>query len=322
MKMPVHQQDEQVHTAEHAIDVRASAEAVYDVIADVAAWPLRFAPTVHVEYLARDGREERIRIWATANGEVKTWVSRRVLDPQALRIEFRQEVSQAPVAAMGGAWTVQPVSEHACKVVLSHDFRAVPDDPDAVTWISRAVDHNSEHELAGIKTLVEQGASAAELLLSFEDAVQIEAGISDVYRFLYSAADWPELLPHVSRLDLTETVPGVQTMEMETVAADGSMHTTASVRICFPENRIVYKQTAVPRLMTLHTGEWRLTEQDGGVLAVAAHTVSVNREAIEPVLGADSTVADAHAYLRRVLGTNSTTTLRNAKEYAESRATA
>jgi len=320
--MPTHQQHEQVHTAEHAIDVGAPAEAVYGVISDVAAWPRRFAPTVHVQYLARDGREERIAIWATANGEVKTWVSRRVLDPEALRIEFRQEVSQPPVAAMGGTWTVQRVSEHACRVLLSHDFRAVPDDPDAAQWIRRAIDRNSAQELAGIKTLAECGARDAELLLSFEDEVRIEAGAGDVYRFLYRAADWPTLLPHVSRLDLTESAPGVQSMEMDTVAADGSVHTTASVRICFPENLIVYKQTAVPRLMTLHTGEWRLAERDGGVLAVAVHTVSVNREAIEPVLGAGSTVADAHAYLRRVLGANSLATLRHAKEYAESRAAA
>ena len=67
-------------------------------------------PTVHADYAERGETEERIRLWATANGEVKNWTSRRRLDPAALRVEFRQEVSSPPVAAMGGTWIVEPLA--------------------------------------------------------------------------------------------------------------------------------------------------------------------------------------------------------------------
>ena len=44
-------------------------------------WPRIFPPTIHVDQVERDGTQERIRIWATANGEPKNWTSRRTLDP-------------------------------------------------------------------------------------------------------------------------------------------------------------------------------------------------------------------------------------------------
>jgi aromatase len=136
---------------EHEIVVSAPAAAVYRLIAEVENWPFVFPPTIHVDHVERGGREERIRIWATANGEAKSWTSRRTLDPERLRIGFRQEVSAPPVAAMGGAWVVEPVSEAASRVRLLHDYRAVDDDPGGLAWIDEAVDRNSRSELAALK---------------------------------------------------------------------------------------------------------------------------------------------------------------------------
>ncbi|MFD8959971.1 aromatase/cyclase, partial [Streptomyces anulatus] len=96
------------HEVEHDITVSAPAAAVYRLIAEVENWPRIFPPTIHVDRVEHDGARERIRIWATANGEAKHWTSRRTLDPEGLRIDFRQEVSTPPVAAMGGAWVVEP----------------------------------------------------------------------------------------------------------------------------------------------------------------------------------------------------------------------
>ncbi|MGC5412953.1 SRPBCC family protein, partial [Streptomyces sp. DT225] len=71
---------------EHEITVRAAASEVYRLLAEVENWPRLFPPSVHVEQLEADGDQERIRIWATANGEAKSWTSIRVLDPEGLRI--------------------------------------------------------------------------------------------------------------------------------------------------------------------------------------------------------------------------------------------
>ncbi|MEU7909515.1 aromatase/cyclase [Microbispora bryophytorum] len=307
------------HHDEHAITVPAPAGAVYDVIADVTRWPFTFTPTVHAERLEQTGDEELIRLWALANDEVKTWTSRRVLDRAGHRVRFRQEVSQPPVAAMGGEWVLEPVSERETRVLLKHDFQAVGDDPAGVDWIRKAVDRNSLAELDRLKHAAEAAGDLAELTVSFEDSIRIDGGIDDVYEFLYAATEWPRRLPHVARLDLAEDVPGIQVMEMDTTAADGSVHTTKSVRVCFPDSRIVYKQTEVPALMSAHVGEWSLRAEGGAVTAASRHTVMIKRDAVTAVLGEGATVRNARDFVRQALGGNSMTTLEHAKAFAESR---
>jgi aromatase len=155
--------------------------------------------------------------------------------------------------------------------------------------------------------------------MSFEDSVRVNGPAELVYDFLYRVADWPQLVPHVSRLDLTEDQPGVQVMAMDTVTADGSTHTTESVRVCFPHaQRIVYKQTATPLLMSAHTGEWSVVPDETGVTVTSQHSVVLRPENIEPVLGPDADVQTARRYVREALGRNSGATLALAKKHAES----
>ncbi|WBP88271.1 aromatase/cyclase [Kitasatospora cathayae] len=301
----------------HETTVRAPAGDVYQLIAGVANWPQLFPPTVHVEVLEQGAAEERIRIWATVNGDAKSWVSRRSLDREALRIDFRQEVSAAPVAAMGGAWVIEPISADECRVRLLHDYRAVDDDPAGLTWIDQAVDRNSRSELIALKANAELMTGAQDRLLSFEDTVRIDGSAKDVYDFLNEAQHWQQRLPHVARVDFQEPSPGLQLLEMDTRTKDGSTHTTKSVRVCFPNERIVYKQITLPALMTLHTGRWVLEEDGDGVRATSQHTVVINSERITEVLGAEADLARAREFVRNALGANSRATLGLAKDHAE-----
>src|SRR5437879_3177668 len=139
---------------EHEITVAAPAESVYRLISEVQNWPQIFPPSIFVEHLERGDRQERIQIWATANGEPKTWISRRVRGPGTLRIEFRQEVSAPPVAEMGGTWIIEPAGADSARIRLLHDYRAVGDDPGSLEWIDQAVDRNSRSELASLRTNV------------------------------------------------------------------------------------------------------------------------------------------------------------------------
>ncbi|WUL62587.1 aromatase/cyclase [Streptomyces sp. NBC_00344] len=305
------------HHTLHSVAVAAPAGVVYGIVADVAKWPQYFAPNVHVEHLEQDESSERIRIWATANGAVKNWVSRRTFDAEGLRIDFRQEVSAPPVAGMGGAWVVSPVDSGTSLLELHHDFAAVGDDPEGVEWIKAAVDRNSAAELNNIKELAEQHAELDELVFTFDDTVHMKADGGDVFDFLNRADLWPERLPHVARLDLTEDEPGVQVMAMDTSTADGSVHTTESIRVVFAPDRIVYKQTTVPGLMTAHTGRWTVVPAGDGVDVTSRHTVTLKPSAVEKFLGEGKTVADARAYVHRALSTNSTNTLKLARGYAE-----
>ncbi|MCU7825063.1 aromatase/cyclase [Kitasatospora sp. DSM 101779] len=313
--------DREISRVEHTVEVDAPAADVYRLLAEIENWPRLFHPTIHVEHVERGEHTERIRIWATANGEAKSWTSRRRLSPEDLRIDFRQEVSTPPVAAMGGAWIIEPVSDRTCRVRLLHDYRAVDDDAEGLAWIDRAVDRNSRSELAALKASAEMVVGASDdLLLSFQDSVRIDGSAKDVYDFLDQANHWTERLPHVAKVELTEDTPGLQVLTMETLAKDGSAHTTSSVRVCFPHRRIVYKQTVVPALMTLHTGYWLLEEDDEGVLATSQHTVVINVENIAAVLGDRAGVAEARQYVQGALSANSRATLGYAKDHAERRA--
>lgn len=305
---------------EHEITVHADAADVYRLLAEVENWPRLFPPSVYVDYLERDGNEERIRVWATANGEAKNWSSRRTLDPEALRIRFWQEVSAPPVAEMTGTWIIERVGDQESRVRLLHSYRAIDDDPEGLSWIDAAVDRNSRAELPGLKANLELSAQNAELSLSFEDSVRVEGAAKDVYDFVNEAHLWTERLPHVARVELTEDTPGLQTLRLNTLTKDGSTHTTESVRVCFLHRKIAYKQTTLPSLLDLHTGYWTFEEgADGVTTATSQHTVVLNAESIAKVLGPEAGVPEARRFIREALGGNSRTTLNHAKEYAEAR---
>ncbi|ROQ66589.1 aromatase [Streptomyces sp. 840.1] len=302
---------------EHEITVGAPAPAVYRLLADVVNWPRIFPPTIHVDQVGSSGDEERIRIWATAGDEAKNWTSRRTLDPEGLRITFRQEISAPPVAAMGGAWIIEPLGENESRIRLLHDYRAVGDDAAALAWIDEAVDRNSRSELAALRTNVEAAHGAADLTFSFTDSVTVDGAAKDLFDFVNEAGRWAERLPHVASVRLSEDTPGLQTLEMDTRAKDGSTHTTKSYRVTFPHHRIAYKQVTLPALLTLHTGIWTFEETEAGTVASSQHTVTLNTGNIAAVLGPGATAADARSYVHSALSTNSLATLGHAKAYAE-----
>ncbi|MEV6063011.1 aromatase/cyclase [Nocardia asteroides] len=304
---------------EHTITVAAPPTEVYRLLAEVENWPRLFPPSVFVTRLEHEGNEERIQIWATANGEPKTWISRRVLDPENLRITFWQEVSAPPVAQMSGTWIIEARGDET-ELRLLHSYRAVDDDPAGLAWIEKAVDDNSRAELPGLKAAVESSVRTADLTLSFVDTVEIAGAAGDVYDFVNEADRWTERLPHVASVRLTENTPGVQVLRMDTLTKDGSSHTTESVRVCFPRERIAYKQTTLPALMALHTGYWEFrANADGTTTASSQHTVIIAAARITEILGPGAGVPEARTFLREALGGNSRATLNHAKNYAEAR---
>jgi aromatase len=307
-------------TTVHSRVISAPARAVYDLVADVTRWPAIFEPSLHVRHLELGEHAERFQLWALVNGQVKTWTSRRALDSRQLHIGFTQERTQPPFASMGGEWTFRSLPGNRSEVVLTHHFAVVDgESPDAVTT---AIDRNSEKELAALGRLAALDHPVTDVVFSFEDTVHLDGAASDAYQFVYRSDKWPQRLPHVSRVVLREEPPGVQDMEMDTVTADGSAHTTRSIRLCFPGERIVYKQLVPPALLFGHSGGWTFTaDPDGGSVATARHTVAINPAAISEVLGTNCTLADARDYLRAALGANSRATLAHASAYAQSQTT-
>jgi aromatase len=277
-----------------------------------------FPPTVHAECAEQDLDSELIRIWATANGTARTWTSRRWHDPKRMSIAFRQVRSVPPVGGMGGTWLVEPVSAAECHVRLSHDYSAATGDPADLDWIGQAVDRNSESELRALKDRAELG----EEPITFDDVIEVDGSAEDVYDFLNEAQLWRERLPHVVRVSLEEETPGLQTLEMDTRAKDGSVHTTRSVRVCTPHSGIVYKQIILPPLMALHTGRWLIEPRTGGGVSVTSrHTVRIDPDRVTDVLGPEADLPAAQRAVRAALSANSRATLDLAKAYAEQAAT-
>jgi hypothetical protein len=246
---------------------------------------------------------------------VTTWTSRRELDQEALRITFRQEDSQVPIASMGGSWLFQPLPYGGTELVLDHDFTAVDDDPGSLDWIARAVARNSAAELGALGRVATLDHPVDELVLTFSDEVRLPGPAAGAYDFVHRSDAWPEQLPHVRRVVLHEDPQGVQDMEMDTVTTDGSVHRTRSVRLCWPTTRIVYKQLVPPTLLLGHTGSWLFEPDADGTVVTARHTVAIDPAAVPAVLGPDATLADARAHLRDVLGANSRGTLHHAARH-------
>lgn len=304
----------------HQVTVAADPDLVYVLVADAAGWPWTFAPTVHVEVLQRasDGAGvERLRLWALANGAVRSWTSRRELDPAERTVRFAHEVPAAPVLSMSGEWRITALGARRTLVELLHTWTAADDDADRL--IARAVDTNSTAELDALRAAAEQGPDRAGLVLDFTDSVDVPGGDpAAVHAFLRDADMWPRRLPHVSRLDLTEDEPGVQVMEMDTRTDGGQVHTTRSVRVC-TDGAIVYKQTATPEVMEAHVGRWTVEATADGARVSSRHVVVLSPAGITAVLGPDATVARARELVRSRLGANSTTTMRHAAAFATGR---
>ncbi|MFI8942900.1 aromatase/cyclase [Streptomyces syringium] len=307
------------HRTEHTRVVAAPPRVLYGLVADVTVWPALFGPSVHVRHLERSDRAERFELWATVNGEVSSWVSRRTLDPDLLRVTFRQEVSRPPIASMGGEWLFRELPGGHTEVVLRHSFRAVDDSPDTVARVNAALDRNSPEELAALGRIAECGHAPEDMALTFTDTVELSGAAADAYAFVARADLWADRLPHVDRVRFSESAPGVQDLEMDTVTADGARHTTRSVRVCRAPEWIAYKQLVPPKLLLGHSGLWTFTEGPGGAagaVLTSRHTVVIDPDAVEAVLGAGRSLADARTFIREALGRNSATTMGYAAQYA------
>jgi aromatase len=300
--------DTQQWTMVHSRVVSAAAADVYRLIADVTRWPAIFESCIHVQHLHRGEGAERFRQWAVVNGHVKSWTSRRTLDPAGLRIGFEREADQPPIASTGGEWTFRSLAGGRTEIVLEHHLGAVGGRQHSPA-ISAVVEGNSEQELAALARVAEQPHPVDDVVFSFADSMRLDVEAAQAYTFVSESDRWPDRLPHVRRVELQEGPSGVQDMVMDTVTRDGHTHTTRSIRLCFPTTRIVYKQLLPPALLIGHSGAWDFVETPGGARATATHTVAINTTRIGDLLGSGSTVADAQKYLRDVLGTNSRITL-------------
>jgi aromatase len=301
----------------------------YRLVADVTRWPLIFPPCVAAEVLVDDPARQRIRLWATVGGRVATWTSTRVLDEDSLRISFRQDAPNPPLTRMSGSWSFHGEGRDdrgaptpGAGLSLAHHWAVRPEEPEAAERVAAALDANSESEIAAVTRWSEPTRSLQQYGFSFTESLEVAAPPSGLYAFLRDAELWPERLPHVAALELDPAAGGrvngadVQFMRMHTRGADGSVHTTESIRLCFDADRIVYKQTSPPHGLLAHTGEWTVRATGTGTALASTHHVVLDPDH-RPRGLEQAGLEETRAEVRRLLGGNSLTTMRRAKAHAE-----
>nr|AHA81972.1 Arm2 [uncultured bacterium] len=300
-------------TVRHTATVTAPASLVFDLVAGLPDWSQFHGPSVHAEPLGRrDGAELFRHWWVIDDHTVRTWPARWRFDRDRLRISYEFDPAEPGAAGSRGTWTFATVSDSSTEVRVEQ----TPTDGD----------HDADRADRELRQLLDSVVDAAEhdkerrdLVVDFEDPLFVAGAVEDAYAYLYEADKWPERIPHVSRLVLEEKVPNIQFFDMDTRTPDGSAHTTRSVRICLPGNKIVYKQIHLPKLLDGHTGHWRFTATREGFILAARHAATIKPSALS-ILGPETSVLDARKYLRRVLSANSMSNLRLAKAYTEERA--
>jgi len=256
-------------------------------------------------------------VTATANGTPRTWESERTLDPASSRVDFRQVVTADPVAGMSGSWSMRPDPGGGCTVVLEHEYRAVGDDADALARITSAVDTNSGSELAHLKRAAEYGPLRDQLLVEFSDSEVVDGPLDRAFEFIRDAKRWPDVLGHVSRISVDEYGQGLQVVDMDTKAPDGSVHTTVSTRIC-GGGLIRYKQTRTAEVLQAHVGAWKFEDTDDGKVRVTSHhSVIMDPKAVGRLPEPPADLAAAARLVRRALGGNSRATMSVLKEHQE-----
>lgn len=96
-----------------------SAEAIYDLVNDVEAYPAYMAGCAGAQVLHRNDRFMEARLDLARAGIRLSFTTRNVLEPPR-RIGL--ELKEGPFDSLEGEWLMLPLAESACKVTLQLRF--------------------------------------------------------------------------------------------------------------------------------------------------------------------------------------------------------
>ena len=105
---------------EVAETIAAPARTVWDVVNDVESYPRLMEHVRSLRVLER-GDNVRLLEWEVElKGCVMRWIEREELQPEKLRIEYRQ--IEGELAEFAGFWQLEPIDDASTRVVLSVNF--------------------------------------------------------------------------------------------------------------------------------------------------------------------------------------------------------
>ncbi|MFE7429448.1 SRPBCC family protein [Streptomyces sp. NPDC057545] len=263
--------------------IDAPAEVVHELLTDLALWPRLFPWILHTECLERDGNTDLVRYWGvTAEETIRTWVSRRRVDPAGLRMDFEQQGAVGEVARLSGSWVCTAQADGRTLIESVHEFALAEGAPVGREQVTEMFHGRSRVQLARLAECAERRAEWDGRTLSFTDSLTLPAAPDEVYRALADPARWPQghgTGEGVVRAEVTEKEPGVQFLDLDVRAPDGSLRTARTVRLPLSPDRIVLKYLGRPTGIELHTGRWTVAPAGEGTLVTADQTVVLNSAA-------------------------------------------
>ncbi|MCD0452131.1 hypothetical protein LO762_23485 [Actinocorallia sp. API 0066] len=262
------------------LPVRAPAESVYRLLADLDAWPRVFGRFVHLERLGVEDGTERVGVWSVSGDGVRYGEMRRRLRARELRVEFRFP-DGSRTEDLGLAVTA--LSERESLVRVTHGAARADD-------------------LSSVRAAAESEFHRPELRLVLRDVRRVAASPRDVFDFLYAADRWPEHMPHVAAASLRRFPEGGQLVEVVTRESGGGLLTTRNARVGRAPGLLVYKQLLLPPIGASHCVRWRIGESSGATVLTALQEVTLRAEGVVELLGPDADLSVARDFARRELG--------------------
>lgn len=254
--------------------VAAPARTVYALLTGLETWPRLFPWILHTEPLERDGHDDVVRYWGITDQEtIRTWVSRRRLDPGALRMEFEQQGAVGEVARLGGSWSFDARPDGGTRVEAVHEFELAQDAPMGPGDMAAVFHGRTRAQLARLTECAEGLAELDRRTLSFSGTLSVEADPAEVYRVLADPQCWPELVPGIVRARTEDRAPGVHFLEFTETSADGESHTDRTARLLLPPHKVVFKSLAPPPGLTQHHGHWLIAPAPRGTTVTTTQTV-------------------------------------------------
>jgi aromatase len=297
--------------AEHTVTIQASAEHLRRLLTGTGRWPVLFGPVVYVapDRAATAGIPTALDLWTRHGDRVVHWTGSHRLAPSGLRLDFRYTAVGFPATGVSGRWTLEPLGPDSTRLTLRHQSPRG----------SAAAEALFGDLLADLRRHAELGDQLDALVFTFEDTVRTDGSVRHAYAFLREVQGWPGAVSHVAAVTLAEPVPDVQHVRTSVRSPDGAVTEIPSVRVCLPQDRVVYTPLTVPPFATAHLGEWIVgTAADGRTTVTGRHTVALDGDRISAAFGPGTTPADARRRVRAALGAHSLATLDAARVHAES----
>jgi aromatase len=151
------------HT-DNSIDIDAPMDLVWEMTNDVPNWPNLFSEYAAAEVLEREGNRVvfRLTMHPDEQGRTWSWVSERVVDPDARTVTARR-VETGPFAYMDIHWTYEDTGA-GVRMRWRQDFAMRPEAPVDDAGMTERINTNTPVQMGLIKERIEavhQGARAA-----------------------------------------------------------------------------------------------------------------------------------------------------------------